>query len=84
MLDNSIITGNYTVLLPGASSTVTVKAIAITPASGNIIQLQLQAGNTAAPALTVTGPGYGITINNGGVLLNASGSTSGNAIFVTE
>ncbi len=84
VLDNSIVAGNYTVLLPGATAAVTVKTIAITPGSGNIVQLQLQAGNTAAPAFTATGPGYGITISNGGVLLNASGAGGGNAISVAD
>lgn len=84
LLDNSIVAGNYTVLLPGATVTVAVKTIAITPGNGNIVQLQLQAGNTAAPALTAAGPGYGITINNGGILLNASGAGSGNAISIAD
>lgn len=84
VLDNSIVAGNYTVLLPGATAAVTVKTIAIMPGAGNVIQLQLQAGNTATPALTATGPGYGITIGNGGVLLNASGAGSGNAISVAD
>jgi hypothetical protein len=84
VLDNSMVAGNYTVLLPGAATAVMVKTIAITPGAGNGIQLQLQAGNIAAPALTATGPGYGITINNGGVLLNASGAGSGNAISVAD
>lgn len=66
LLDNTSVTGNYTVSLPGSTETITVKSIVIEPASANTIQLVIPAASTAAPALAVTGPGYGITINAGG------------------
>lgn len=84
VLDNSIVAGNYTVLLPGANASIVVRTIVISPGPGNTVQLQLQAANTATPALTATGPGYGIVINSGGALLNASGAGSGNAIAVAD
>ncbi|MEP6746746.1 MAG: hypothetical protein ABJB86_03415 [Bacteroidota bacterium] len=84
LLDNSLMPGNYTVFLPGLAIATTIKSITISPAAGNNIQLTLSASNTAAPALTVTGPGYGITINNGGMLVNSSGSSSTASIAVTD
>lgn len=84
LLDNSLLTGNYTVSLPGAAASITIRTIVLLPAAGNTIQLLLPASSTAAPALTATGPGYGITIYKGGVLLNASGTGSGAAIAISD
>ncbi|GAC1429140.1 MAG: hypothetical protein NVSMB7_05840 [Chitinophagaceae bacterium] len=84
LLDNSMVAGNYTVSLPGLTATVTIRSITISPAAGDSIQFIIPPSSTAAPAFTATGPGYGITINNGGVLLNSSGSTAGAAITVND
>ena len=63
VLDNALVTGNYTVILPATA--VTVKTITITPAVSRTIDLSLPSANTAIPGLTVSGPGYGLTINSG-------------------
>src|SRR5215217_2236876 len=60
VLDNSFVTGNYSIVLP--STSVTVKTITITPSALKTIELTLPPANTLLPGLTVTGPGYGLTI----------------------
>jgi hypothetical protein len=82
ILDNSIVAGNYSVALP--STSVTVKTITITPSVSKTIELTLPATNTLLPGLTVTGPGYGLTINSGGTFRNSSGSSFGTAVRVTD
>jgi hypothetical protein len=85
LLDNGVVTSNYVVTLPGGTSAVTIKTIAISPSTGKNIQLILPASNTAlVPAFVTSGPGYGIVINDGGIFQNSSGTTSGNAISVTD
>lgn len=84
LLDNSFITGNYTVSLPGGLLNVTIRTITISPSAGNNIQLFLPVSNIAVPAFTATGPGYGVTINNGGSFLCSSGSGSGNVLVVSD
>ncbi|MBL7698221.1 MAG: hypothetical protein JNK79_08690 [Chitinophagaceae bacterium] len=82
VFDNSLLAGNYTVVLP--SSAVTVKSITITPNPGRTIDVTLPSSNTAVPGLTANGPGYGLTINSGGTFRNSSGSSSGNTVRVTD
>ena len=84
LFDNSLIAGNYIVYLPGGSAAITVRTITILPAVASAIQLNLPASSMVAPALTTTGPGYGIVINGGGLLLNSSGASSGAAIVVND
>jgi hypothetical protein len=79
ILDNSIVTGNYIVTLPSGNNAVSVKSLTILPGPGNTIELLLPAANTAIPAFTTSGPGYGLTINNGGIFRNASGATASGA-----
>src|SRR5690349_16824908 len=82
ILDNSLVTGSYNVSLP--STAVTVRSITITPAASKTIELTLPATNTALPGLTISGPGYGLTINSGGSFRNSSGSSSGTSVRVTD
>jgi Secretion system C-terminal sorting domain len=84
LLDNSVVAGNYMVSLPGAASAVTIKSIVIAPATGNTIQLTLPVSNTATPAFTLTGPGYCIMINKGGIMINSSGASGNAAITVND
>src|SRR6185369_15007627 len=58
VLNNSVVRTDYTVTLPNTA--VAVKTILLSPLAGHMIMLVLPAGNMADPALTVTGPGYGI------------------------
>ncbi len=83
VLDNSIVTTNYTVLFPAAAA-ITVRSIVMSPAASRAIELVLPVQNTLVPGLTVTGPGYGLTINSGAVFKNASGATSGNAVRIAD
>src|SRR5688500_1592469 len=82
VLDNSLVASNYTVELPPTA--VTVRTITITPAASGSIELVLTPANTLVPGLTVLGPGYGLTINSGGIFRNSSGSTSGNTVRVMD
>jgi len=82
LLDNEIITVNYAITLP--NSAVVIKTITITPDAGRIIQLILPSSNIVEPALTATGPGYGLLINNGGVFQNASGMASGESMNIAD
>ena len=84
LFDNSLIAGNYIVYLPGGNASVTVRTITILPALATVIQLNLPASSIAAPALTATGPGYGIVINSGGLLLNSSGASAGAAVVAGD
>ncbi len=88
VLDNSIQAGSYIVTLPDIP--VTIKTISIRPVSGQTIEFILPATNlntatgtgSTVAGLTVTGPGYGIVIEAGGILLNASNASSGdNLVF---
>ncbi len=82
ILDNFFQPGSYTVMLP--SQHVMVKSITITPATNNTIELVLSNEVTTVPALTITGPGYGLTINNGGIFRNSSGASSGIPFIVND
>lgn len=82
VLDNSIVAGNYAVILP--STPVTVKTITITPSSTRSIDLTLPSTNISLPGLTATGPGYGLIINSGGTFRNSSGSATGSAVRITD
>jgi len=84
LLDNSLMAGDYTVSLPGSLSSITVRTIIILPTAGKVIQCILPASNIATPALSATGPGYGITIFNGGIFMNSSGAVSDAAIAVND
>jgi hypothetical protein len=84
VLDNSIVTVNYTVVLPAGTVAITIKSIVIAPAAVNTIQLTLPAASAAAPAFTATGPGYGIVLNSGAVLLNASGAGSALVLAIAD
>ena len=84
LLDNSLLSGNYTISLPAGNANITVRTIIILPAAATSIQLTVPASSTAAPALTATGPGYGIVINSGGLLMNSSTASAGAAIAVTD
>ncbi len=81
LLDNSIISGNYTVTL---QSSATVKTISITPTTANSIQLIIPSANINSPAITTTGAGYTININSGAVLINSSGLSSMYSIALND
>lgn len=82
VLDNTFVTGTYSVVLP--PSVVTVKSITISPSAGKTIDLVLPPQNTVTPGLIVKGPGYGMVINSGGIFRNSSGASSGNAASIAD
>ena len=81
LLDNSILTGSYTVLLPVTA--VTINRLTITPILPASIQILLPSTNSVIPAFTVNGTG-GIVINNGGSFINSSGGSPGTAIVIAD
>ena len=82
VLDNSIVTADYIVTLPNTA--VSIKTLSLSPAIAHIIRLVLPVTNTVAPALTVSGPGYGIVINSGGIFRNQSGLSSGASLSIAD
>lgn len=53
LLDNSVVSGNYTVNLPTGDVTIAINKLTITPDSGNTITVILPSGNTANPGFNV-------------------------------
>lgn len=84
ILDNSFITGPFTVTLPGGNSSVQIRSITISPGSGKTIDLVLPAANTAIPAFKVSGTVYGMVIGTGGTFKNASGADSGIPVEIAD
>lgn len=82
VLDNAFVAGSYVVVLPTLATTV--KSVIISPSAGKTIELTLPSTNTAVPGFTINGPGYGLTINNGGIFRNVSGATTGNAVLISD
>ncbi len=82
LLDNSLVTTGYAVTLPNTA--VLVKTLTLTPGANDSILLVLPSTNTLAPALTVTGPGYGILVNDRGIFKNASGLSSGASLSIAD
>lgn len=84
ILDNNFVAGDYEVELPAGMQLVSVRSILIQPSSGDTIELTIPATSTAAPALVIAGPGYGLIIDEGGIFRNASGITSGTSLQVSD
>lgn len=82
VLDNSVIATDYTVTLP--NNAVSIRTLSLSPAAAHSIRLVLPATNMVAPALTVTGPGYGIVINSGGIFRNQSGLSTGASLSIAD
>lgn len=81
LLDNSVLTVSYTVLLPTIA--VTINRLTISPILPASIQIILPVTNSVIPGFTVNGVG-GIIINNGGLFINSSGGSPGTAIVVAD
>jgi len=81
LLDNSLITVSYSVLLPAIA--VTINRLTINPILPATIQVLLPITNNVIPAFTVNGVG-GIIINNGGTFINSSGGSPGTAIVIAD
>ena len=87
VLDNTYVSGSYTVNLPAIAISTTINKLTITPGSGNMITLVLPSGNTANPGLNVGDNTSGtddIILNDGAVLKNSSGATAGTGVAVNS
>ncbi len=83
ILDNSSLSGNYTVTLPGIA--VTIVSLKISPIAGNTIRLLLPSSNTiTADAFVTTGTLYTVIIDNGGIFENNAGVTSGTNFTIAD
>ena len=89
LLDNSTVSGTYTVTLPSGAVKTTISRLTISPNTGNNITLTLPVTNTYGAtndAGLVVGDAVAgtddIILNSGAILINASGGTSGNGIMV--
>jgi len=89
LLDNSLVSGSYSVVLPSGNVKTTINKLTITPTLPNIITLTLPTENTygaSNDAGFVVGDNTASTddiiINEGGVLVNSSGGSSGNGVQV--
>ncbi len=83
ILDNSSVSGSYTVNLPSGAITVAIARLTITPGAGNTISLVLPSTNTANPGFNVgdaTASTDDIVLDSGAVLINSSGASNGNGI----
>jgi hypothetical protein len=80
LLDQSILKRDYTVELPSGNSSVSLTRLRVVPSAGGIIRLTLPKGNTAAPALRLTGNGDCLVLGEGSTFTNASGAGSGDPI----
>lgn len=84
ILDNSTVSGSYVVNLPAGAVTVTLNSLLINPAGMNTIRLILPVSNTIVPGLDITGSGNVLVLNNGAILQNSSGATSGLPVSVSN
>lgn len=79
-LDDFQIAGHYVVRLPPGNVKAEGYSLSIRPAQNQTITLELPVSSTAVPALQLMDPGESLTINKGGIFINASGAISGNPI----
>jgi hypothetical protein len=75
LLDNSLVPGNYHVLLPTGAITLTLPSLTLHPGMGSITA-ELPAANTANPGLSVRD----LVLHPGAVFINASGASAGSGI----
>lgn len=78
LLDNSMVTGSYSVLLPSGALTLTLSSLTLMPVSSSIT-LELPAGSTANPGLSLAS----LTLHPGAVFINASGATAGSGLSLS-
>ena len=83
LLDNSLISGNYSVILPHGVVNISISTIIIKPTDSALIRLILPSGNTAIPGLSLLGAG-GIRLFSGGEFQNSSGGSPGLAVTITD
>lgn len=82
-LDNEWVTADYSVVLPGGMTTTAIYSLRMHPRASKQITLTLPISNTATPGLSLSSIDTALLIGNGGVFINASGASAGNAIALT-
>lgn len=83
LLDNSILSGTYTVFLP--TSSVMIRSLTLTPNPATFITLQLPFSNTlSSNAFVTTGTGYTVTINSGGAFDNSANVSFGTNLTIAD
>jgi len=90
LLDNSFLAASYEVILPDTG--VVVQSLEINPAGTSFIRLLLPVTNTVTStsgsilprAFTTLASGYSLLLRNNAVFINASGSSSGYAIRISD
>ncbi len=82
VLNNIFVNGSYVVKLP--ATLVVVKTVTISPSSGNTIQLTLPSTNLLTPGFIISGPGYGLVINNGGIFKDSSGAPNMSPVDISD
>ncbi len=83
ILDNSLVPGSYSVLIPSGAVSISIQRLQVLPSPGNTILLQIPSDNTASPSLQVTGNGESLELGNGATLQNSSGAVSGDVIVLS-
>ena len=84
LLDNSVVEGNYVVKLPGGAVTVLIRRLTIVPGEDDSITLLLPRENIAVPGLQINSTGYGLTLHDRAVFINASGAASGLPVLIDD
>ncbi len=77
VLDNSMVSTSYEVLIASGGAAITVEQIMIFPSSENSISLVIAPENLLSPALICRGEGYGLELGSGAIFRNSSGASSG-------
>jgi hypothetical protein len=80
LLDHSLNMFDYGVQLPGGTTGVIIRSLYILPGPGRRITLLLPYSNTSVPGLQVTDTGDCIHLEQGALLRNASGASSGDPL----
>jgi hypothetical protein len=84
VLDNSIVAGQYVVMLPAGNTAINIKRLTIAPTGSDSILVVLPKENTAVPALQISSTGYGLTLNDRAVFINASGAGAGLPVMISD
>jgi hypothetical protein len=83
LLDNSIFTSDYAVVLPSGVTQISIHHISISPSGEHQIKFILPSSNTAIPALSTIGKG-GLKLFENAFFENASGASSGTPIAISD
>src|SRR3954471_24552355 len=84
VIDNSIVPGNYDVILSGTSGAASCRSLIIAPSSTNVIRLIIPPSNILPVAMATSGSGYTIVLQSGAVLINSSGASSGAVLMISD